>query len=190
MVNAVPPNFRENVLNEGLLSKAWSRFISELTERVGSGQSYTLGGQLTNDTTSVGNVGAGVDDLITYLLEKNTFQNTGDVIEITAYGTTAANANNKTIKLLLGSTELLTTGALAFNNKDWQIKTTLTRTGSATQKSIAVFSGDTALLTQVSSFVSGTEDFTTALTIKCTGEATSNNDIIQQGLTINFYPVR
>ena len=96
----------------------------------------------------------------------------------------------KTIKLLLGSTELFTTGAIAFNNKDWQIKATLTRTGSATQKSITVFSGDTVLLTQVSDFVSGTEDFTTALTIKCTGEATSNDDIIQQGLTIKFFPVR
>ena len=33
-----------------------------------------------------------------------------------------------------------------------------------------------------------TQDETTALTIKCTGEAVANNDITQEGLLIEFLP--
>lgn len=187
---AAMPDYSEVPVEGNYFSKTWFRFFDEVSERIGGGRAYKLGGQLTNNTTAVGNVGSGADDLITYTLQKNSMQNTGDVLEITAYGSQAANANNKTIKLLLGTTELFTTGAVASSAKDWCIKATITRTAAATQKSIATFLGDTVLVTQISDYVSGTEDFTTALTIKCTGEATANDDIIQQGLTINFFPVR
>lgn len=184
------PNYRETVLNDENFSKPWFRFFDLITNRVGLGNSYSLGGRLTTDTTSVGNVGSGADDLITFALEKNTLLNTGDALEITAYGTQAANANNKTIKLLLGSTELFSTGAVASNDKDWELTCRITRTGVATQKCTTSFNGDTVLVTQTANFVSGTENFATALTIKCTGEATSDNDIVQQGLIIKFFPVR
>ena len=189
MTDAIPPQARETVLNGENFSKSWTRFFDELQRRIGGGLSYSLGGQLTNSTTSVGNVGSGADNLITFTLEKNTLLNAGDSLEITAYGTQAANANNKTIKLLLGSTELFSTGAVASNNKDWELTCRITRTGAATQKCITSFNGDTVLVTQTADHVSGTEDFTTALTIKCTGEATANNDIVQQGLIIKFFPV-
>lgn len=184
------PNYRETVLNDENFTKPWFRFFNLITNRIGLGNSYSLGGTLTTNTISVGNVGSGADDLIAFTLEKNTLLNTGDVLEITAYGTQAANANNKTIKLLLGSTELLSTGAVASSDKDWELTCRITRTGAATQKCITSFSGDTALVTQIADFVSGTEDFTTALTIKCTGEATTTNDIVQQGLIIKLFPVR
>lgn len=190
MVRVIPPHSREPVIEGENFTKPWSKFFEDLRERIGGAKTYTLGGSLTTDTTAVGNFGTGEDDLITYSLQKNILNDAGDTIEITAYGTTAANANNKTIKLFLGSTELFSTGAVASNDKDWRIKATITRTGSATQKSIAAFSGDTVLVTQTADFVSGTEDFTTALTIKCTGEATSDDDVVQQGLTINIFPVR
>ena len=190
MVDAVPPHYRETVLEDETFSKSWSRFFEELKQRIGGGRSYSLGGQLTNSTTSVGNVGSGADNLITFSIEKNTLQNVGDMLEIIAYGTQAANANNKTIKLVFGSTELFTTGAVASNDKDWELRCQITRTAAATQKIITTLIGDTVLVTQTASYVSGTEDFTTALTIKCTGEATSNDDIIQQGLIIRFFPVR
>lgn len=184
------PNYRETVLDDENFTKPWFRFFNLITNRIGLGNSYSLGGTLKTNTTSVGNVGSGADDLITFTLEKNTLLNTGDVLEITAYGTQAANANNKTIKLLLGSTELFSTGAVASNNKDWELTCRITRTGEATQKCITSFNGDTVLVTQTADFVSGTENFATALTIKNTGEATANDDIIQQGLIIKLFPVR
>lgn len=190
MVKATPPHVRQDVLDENHFTPAWSKFFDLLGQRIGGSKNYTLGGLLTQNTTAVGNVGAGEDNLITYTLDSNTLVDNGDSIEIEVFGTLAANANNKTIKLYLGSTQLFSTGAVASNAKDWQINCTIIKTGSATQECIASFNGDTVLVTQTADYVSGAEDFTTQLTIKCTGEATADNDIIQKGLRIKFYPVR
>jgi len=184
------PHSRESVLSDENFSRPWFRFFNSVADKIGLQSSYSLGGRLATNTTSVGNVGSGADDLITFALEKNTLLNAGDTLEIMAFGTQAANANNKTIKLLLGSTELFSTGAVASNGLDWALHARIIRTGAATQKCITSFSGDTVLVTQTVDYVSGTEDFSTALTIKCTGEATANDDIIQQGLFIKLFPVR
>jgi hypothetical protein len=173
---------------EGGFSKPWNKFFFDIARKIGADKIYSLGGTLTTNTTAVGNVGSGADTLISYSLPKNTLSNDGDVLEIVAYGTQASNANNKTIKLVFGTTELFTTGAVASNGKDWEIRCTITRTAAATQNCSTVFLGDTVLVTQMTDFTAATEDFTTALTIKCTGEATSNDDIIQKGLFIKLFP--
>lgn len=184
------PHAKEPVLNGETFRGTWSKYFEQVWRKVGGGAVYSLGGRLTTNTTAVGNVGSGADDLITYTLEKNTLSILGDVLEITAFGTGAANANNKTIKLLLGTTELFSTGAVGSNNKDWEINCKIIRTAAATQECISQFNGDTVLVTQTADYISGTEDFTTDLTIKCTGEATSNDDIIQKGLIVKLFPIR
>jgi len=173
---------------EGGFTKPWTKFFFDVSRKIGSLKEYSLGGSLKTDTTAVGNVGSGADDLITYSLETDTISNVGDVLEIVAYGTQAANANNKTIKLVFGTTELFSTGAVASNGKDWEMRCTITRITATTQNCSTVFLGDTVLVTQTTDFTAGTEDLTTALTIKCTGEATSNDDIIQKGLFIKLFP--
>lgn len=190
MVRAIPPHSKEPVLNGNEFSLPWSRFFDNLRQRIGGAKSYTLGGKLTQNTTAVGNVGSGEDNLITYTLDDNTLSVDGDYITITAFGTTGANNNNKTIKLYLGSTVLFSTGAVASNNKDWEIKSTIIRTGSATQKCTTSYNGDIILVTETANYLSATEDLTTQLTIKCTGEGSSNNDVTQEGLVVNIYPVR
>lgn len=187
----IPNVGNEPVVDEkGIFRSTWARYMAELSLRIGGSDLYNLGGRLVTNNTAVGNVTSGEDALITYSLKKNTLHNDGDVIEIAAYGTTAANGNNKTIKLILGSTTLFSTGVLAFNNKAWCIKAIITRTGAATQQIIATFSGDLSLITNVATFTAGTEDLTTNLTIKCTGTSGSSttDDIIQKGLVITMFP--
>lgn len=171
-----------------VMSASWYKFFFQMWDRIGGGTQYNLGGTLTVSTTAVGNAGTGEDDLITYSLAKNTMGKTNDRLVIKAFGTFAANGNNKTIKLYLGSTQLFSTGAIAANAKDWCIESEIIRTGSATQEVITNCYTDTSLVGTITDYISGTEDFTTALTIKCTGEATSDDDIIQKGLTINLFP--
>lgn len=190
MPKANLPNFQVPVLSQyGFFTSRWVRFFHEVFVRMGGDKGYSLGGSLAINTTAVGNVGTGEDDLITYAMEKNVLLNAGDSVSIEAFGTFANNANNKTVKLILGSTTLFSTGAVAFQNQDWAIRSTIIRTGSATQKCITTFYTDYSDITNIADYVSGTEDFTTSLTIKCTGEATSNNDIIQEGLIIKQFPI-
>ncbi len=187
----IPSLSTEEVLNEtGLFKGAWARYMHELWARIGGGDLYNLGGLLVSNTTAVGNITSGEDNLITYSLKKNTLHNEGDVLEITAYGTTAANGNNKTIKLILGSTTLFTTGVLAFNNKAWCIRSTITQITSVTQSIVTEFQGDFGLITNTVTVTAGAENLATTLTIKCTGTSGSSttDDIIQKGLIVKLFP--
>lgn len=64
----------------------------------------------------------------------------GDVLEITAYGTTGATANNKTLTLVLGTTVLATNSTTAApNNLNWTIEAKIFYTGAAAQKGYCKF---------------------------------------------------
>lgn len=133
-------------------------------------------------TVAVGNVGGGEDDLISTTLEAKSLYKNGQAIRITAWGSCAANANAKTLQLYFGGTSILTTGAVAANNKKWVIQAIVVRTGVDTQDVIAwgVYN-DAVVATQ---FAALTKDDGANQTVKCTGTGTATDDIIQEGLTI------
>lgn len=165
----------------------WFRFFHEVWTRIGADKSYGLGGQLNYNVTQVGNVGAGEDDLMTFSLQKNVLGAAGSTLMVASYGSFANNTNNKELALYLGATEIfnISGSGADVKNIDWYLQTVITRTGSAAQQCVSTFTTSTLTKTQIAT---GTEDFATALTIKCTGEATSNDDITQKGQIINLNP--
>ena len=140
-------------------------------------------GKANVNTTKVGNVGTGEDDLITYSLPANSLSADGKGVKIKAWGTTAANGNTKTIKLHFGSTVVRQIGASAINDKDWKIDAIVIRTGASTQDALGTEIVDSIALNTHSE---PGEDTTTATTIKVTGEATSNNDIVCEGMFTEY----
>lgn len=136
------------------------------------------------NVTEVGNVGSGEDNLITYSVVANTLGVNEEYLHFVASGIFAANGNNKTVKVYLGSTLLFSTGAVAFNGADWTIEGWIVREGASVQKCITKFNSSSTLLPASSDYVGATEDLTTTLTFKLTGEATSNNDIVQELLVV------
>ena len=132
------------------------------------------------NTTAVGNVGAGEDDLMTYSLPANTLSANGKGVRITACVTYAANGNTKTIKLYFGSTVLVTRSA-GDNGSFIKLEGYVTRTGASTQEAsgFLYFTNGSALTRSTPA-----EDTTGAITIKMTGEATSNDDIVQRVLIV------
>lgn len=144
--------------------------------------------QLSASTTQVGNIGGGADDLISYSLAANTLAKDGYNIEIKAWGTYAANANNKTVILYFGGTAIYTTGVIAANDGVWVIDATVTRTGAATQQSIATMISSNTSVVDSATYTVPTETLSATIVIKCTGTATADNDIIQKGLLIKLVP--
>ncbi len=188
MPKALLPSTQEAATSNNFFTFEWFTYLSQLFTRVGGNKDYSLGGLLATDTDPVGNVNGGEDNLITYSMPKNTLGADNDVLEIIAFGTFADNANNKTVSLVLGSTDLFNTGAVAFRNQDWCIKSTVIRVSATSQKAITTFYTDYADITNIVDYVAPAENLTTTLTIKCTGEATATNDIVQQGLIIKNFP--
>ena len=161
---------------------------TDITVSVGdSATDIYLGGTLNVNNTIVGNIGAGEDTLISYSMDANSLAANGDHIEISAWGVVAANANNKTIKLKLGTTTVLTTGAVAANAGSWSIEAKVIRTGASTQQVIAKIISDNALIVDSATYTAATESMIATLVISCTGEGTSDDDIVQRGLLIKWF---
>lgn len=154
-----------------------------------SASTYALiGGTLSVNTTQVGNVGTGEDDLMTYSLPANSLATNGESVEIEAFGTFASNVNNKEVKLYFGATVIFATGALAFNGDDWRINASVIRTGATAQITTALFASNGALLAVSTISATPAETLSGAVTIKCTGEGTANDDIAQFGMIIKWQP--
>lgn len=123
--------------------------------------------------TATGNVGTGEDILYTYDLPGNTLTTNGEGVRIRAWGKTAANANNKTLKLYFGSL-LFNSGAIAVNDKDWVLDAVILRAGVNDQTaSVSGIYNATAVIQSTTM----TEVMANDITIKVTGEATATNDI-------------
>jgi hypothetical protein len=143
----------------------------------------SLMGVLKVFTTSTPTTGTIEETLASYAMPANLLNRNGQRLFIRAWGTTAANGNNKTQRLMLGSTQLVTTGALAANDKDWQLNAIVIRTGQASATSTALGSANAAGVAH--DVVASTEDFSTALTIalKAT-DASSAADTTLKGFTV------
>lgn len=143
---------------------------------------------LKSDTTQTGNVSTGEDNLIGYTMPANTLGTNGDYIEIDAFGTMAANTDNKQLKLYFGSTVIYDSTSLAVNDADFSINCKIIRTAESSQKCIINIMSNNATLPTTSIYTTTTESTSGSITIKCTGEGVSDNDIVQEGLLIRWYP--
>ena len=145
----------------------------------------TFVGVANINSTAVGNVGVGEDDLITYTLPVSSLNANGKTIRIRAWGTAANNANAKTVKVYFGTAVILTTALTVSVADSWWVEALVTRTGASTQDAVARLeeTGANAMDMEVST---ATQTDTAAIVIKLTGTATTDNDIVQEGLLVEF----
>jgi len=145
---------------------------------------------LSTNSTAVGNVTTGEDDLMTFTFPADAFSADGQGVELHAWGTGANNANTKTLKVYFGSE--MESGTLLANNgiQNWEITARILRTGASTQDYMAIVSRPAASGVPVEFRTHNgtlTETETGAITIRVTGEGTSTNDIVQHGMVITYF---
>lgn len=159
------------------------------------GYPYTL----QVDTSTVGNVGTGQDNLHSYTVAANSLTSNGDYIEGDASGNFTANDNNKGIELRVGGTAFFNMGTQDIDGAvGWSISYRVVRTSSTAilvsadlTINIVGVSGADAVTSFTNGYFSQSSNGTAAvsdlaantLTILVQGEGTSNNDITQN-LTI------
>lgn len=180
--DALTPNLL-TLAASGLLSLRAGLNISTIVANVG--------GTLAVNTTSEANVSTGETDLMTYTVVANTAGTNGDRLVFTCSGSFITSVNNKQLRAYLGSTLLFDTGALAFApaaDVDWKLTVIIYRTGSATQGSVAEFAAGGAVLTSNVQQGGGTEDFTTNLVFKLTGQAGASDEIFQDLMISEWHP--
>lgn len=139
--------------------------------------SKTLRVKLLNNVTAVGNVTTGDDDLQTASIPASLMTTNGDMVVFEAYGTFANNANAKTLRVKYGGTTVVTVTLPTSVAGHWRACLWVTRTGAATQDCYAevTYNGATQ-----GGFSTAAETLTGAVTAKCTGDATSTNDVVSE----------
>ncbi len=135
--------------------------------------------------SNVGNVGGGTDDLMTQNVAASALSANGKTVEIIAWGTTANNANAKTVTLNWGGQVIMTQALTISIAGTWVIKAYIVKSGSSTQKIFAELK-QLATSLEKHTITAGTQTDTAAITVKCTGAATSDNDIVQEGLIVRL----
>lgn len=145
-------------------------------------------GVVYKNYTAVGNVGSGEDDLMSHAIAAATLGTDGQDLVFEMVFKTAANANNKTIKVKYGGTTLWDSTAIAANDQRVKVRGRITRTGATTQiAEVSVHASGGYTNTVVTS--APAETLANAITLKATGEATSDNDIQQLSMTLMWEPV-
>lgn len=143
---------------------------------------------LHHSIAEVGNVGSGEDDLMSYALPAGTLLRNGDAIEVDCGFTFAENSNNKQVKVYWGDESLYDSGDAAQNG------------GSLAVRFMLVY-GDGILgkyWTQANASPSGAYASTgaagtisvnpaNAITIKGTGEADNDGDIVMEVLKVTLH---
>lgn len=174
----------ENVMTFDLANRKMGNSLGTST----SGFAYVCG-TVKVVTGTTGNVGSGEDDLLTaYTFPANGLGTNGDSIEVEAGGTYAANGNNKNVKCYAGATVAATSGAIAVSGGAWRAVYRLIRTGSATQVGSGEFKAFSHTTQLFGTDSSPTNTLSSTMTIKCTGEATSDNDIVMKYIHIKQCP--
>lgn len=154
-----------------------------------SAANANVGGVIEVNTTAVGNVTTGEDDLITFTIPADTLNNNGDQVEFDMAGIFAATANNKRVRVYIDNTLLFdTTDLTTTTAEDWSIKGTIIKTGTGTQKCIVQWLSTEATLLSSVDYSTVAEDETAALVLKATGEATATDDILQEVLIVKWNP--
>jgi len=142
-------------------------------------QQTAMIGNAKSDVSTIGNVGVGEDNLLSFVIQANVLANNGDYFECDAFGEFAANANNKTLKCKFGTATIFNTGAVAFNTSNWRLNVKILRTGASAQKCIATFWSNDATTPFLQEINTTANSLASNQTVQFTGEATSNDDITQ-----------
>lgn len=149
-------------------------------------------GMLNVQTTSVGNVGGGTDDLMSYALPANSLSTNGKGIRVTAWGQTANNANAKSLTFNVGTltfTPITLTISIAGT---WRYEAVIFRFAASTHVIFYILSESTGNVAPVSAPKAAqgngtsSDSSTAIITIKFQGAATNNNDITQDCMLVEF----
>jgi hypothetical protein len=159
----------------------------QFNPQIGGAASYAVAPGIVFKTgTPVPNSGTSETDLATYTLPANAINGGGKGVRITAYGTTAGNANAKDIKVYFAGTVI---GTLTFTTS--QVNTfradgEVLLDSGATHRAIMQFiqGGTTKQTDCVSTLVTNTTS--NAAIIKVTGTGGASSDVLLRGMLVEF----
>lgn len=162
-----------------------------ITGKAGTGTGApVMVGKLSVNVTPVGNVGGGTDTLMSYTLPANSLSANGKGVRVTMWGYTSSNANAKQIDLSFGSDAVSSLSLATSELNYWTVSMLVFRYAAGTQSVFATIDyikSGVGRVTEPAVYVGGTsQDETATILIKLEGQGTDDNDIVQNGMLVEF----
>ncbi len=145
---------------------------------------FGVSGRLSANSTATGTTTTIENTMMTYSLPANRLAADGDAVRVVCWGTSATNANAKSVRLYFGASYLSTaTIADGPSAKNWRLDLTVIRAGAAAQQVMG--NGVIAGLTPTIYINAGTDSLAAAVIIKCTGiTPTAAQDLTARGMLV------
>ncbi len=180
------PTSSDTLVGKATTDTLTNKTLTDPIINAGSGSETLVPEGLINyDSTQADNSGSGETDLISFSLPANSLSANGKGVRIKVAGTTAANANTKTIRLYFGASVLVTNDVTtAPSNKSWLFEADVWRDSSTTQEFFAKGLVGTVQQTLAMSALAAT--MSGAITIKVTGQGTASSDITAKFMSVEF----
>ena len=126
----------------------------------------------------------------TYTLPASSLAANGESVRVKAWGTCAANTNNKRVRLYFGGTAIYDSGAVAVNNKSWSVEALITRVSSGNQRCLISGSFNAApISTSVVTDLTKTDTATQIIkTTMLNDSADAAGDLTAEGFIVEFLP--
>lgn len=140
-------------------------------------------GVIERTTTSYTNTSTGEENAWTFALPANTLSADGKAVRVTVFGNTAANANNKTVRLYFGSTVWRTIINGGVNNEVWSATGIAFRTGAASQELDVTSSSGSTVFTNRGT---ASETMSGAITIKVTLQGAAASDLVFRSAVVEL----
>lgn len=153
-----------------------------------TGPGTSVGGLTDSTSTTSGTTQNTEYVLNTLTLKANAFNANGKAVTIRAWGTTAANANAKNLKVYFGTTAVATVTGSTASGKDYNISMTVVRTGSNTQSGVASIMIDTATSATmaVNGAIAETDSADIVITVKSANTAAAAASATGKGMVAEF----
>jgi hypothetical protein len=149
----------------------------------GADESFPVTQGLYSNTTPVANVGAGEDDLMSYEIPANTFENNGDSLTIDCQYLIGGTAQ---LSLYVGATQFAVI-SLVDDEAGTSVRWRITRTG-ASSLIVTAFGGVASQGYGSGAAQIGSVNFANALTIKSTAQGTNDGDLTQVLMRVQYEP--
>jgi hypothetical protein len=134
---------------------------------------------------AVGNITTGEDDLVSAIIAAGVLNDNRKVLRGKIWGRTANNANVKTLKIYFGTQIILTIALQASQVGTFEVDFTVIRTGVDTQDWHSSVIQAPAGVNDMEDGTA-TQDDGAAITVKATAEATATDDVIAEGMLLDF----
>lgn len=153
-----------------------------------SSNDAAVGGVLYVGVGTVGNVGTGEDNLDGYVVPANTLSANNMSLWFVATGKGANNGNTKTVRVYFGGTNIFQFSLPTSVAVEWEVRAHGIRTGASAMKwSSFVLTRSVGVGTVVGSSMATTAvSLASNQTLQFTGEATSNNDVTQESVVLEW----